>query len=52
MPGTHATEKIIKTLQLFDKKKYPIKIPKFDKLNDDRLPFSQIITSKKNIIFL
>ena len=52
VPGTHATEKITKTIQLFDKKKYPIKIPKFDKLNDDRLPFSQIITSKKNMIFL
>ena len=52
VPGTHATEKITKTLQLFDKKKYPIRIPKFDKLNDDRLPFSQIITSKKNMIFL
>ena len=52
VPGTHATEKITKTLQLFDKKKYPIKIPKFDKLNDDRLSSSQIITSKKNMIFL
>ena len=52
VPGTHAIEKITKTLQLFDKKKYPIRIPKFDKLNDDRLPFSQIITSKKNMIFL
>ena len=52
VPGTHATEKITKTLKLFDKKKYPIKIPKFDKLNDDRLPFSQIIISKKNMIFL
>ena len=28
------------------------KIPKFDKLNDDRLPYSQIITSKKSMIFL
>ena len=52
VPGTHATGKITKTLQLFDKKKYPIKIPKFDKLNDDRLSSSQIITSKKNMIFL
>ena len=52
VPGTHATEKITKTIQLFDKKKYPIKIPKFDKLNDDRLSSSQIITSKKNMIFL
>ena len=52
VPGTHATEKLTKTLQLFDKKKYPIKIPKFDKLNDDRLSSSQIITSKKNMIFL
>ncbi|SVA12081.1 uncharacterized protein METZ01_LOCUS64935 [marine metagenome] len=52
VPGTHATEKITKTIQLFDKKKYPIKIPKFDKLNDDRMPFSQIIRSKKNMIFL
>jgi len=52
VPGTHATEKIIKTIQLFNKKKYPIKIPKFDKLNDDRLPFSQVISIKKNMIFL
>ena len=52
VPGTHATGKITKTLQLFDKKKYPIKIPKFDKLIDDRLPVSQIITTKKNMIFL
>ena len=43
---------VIKTLKLFDKKKYPIKIPKFDKLNDDRLTSSQIIKSKKNMIFL
>ena len=52
VPGTHAIEKILKTIKLFYKKKYPIKIPKFDKLNDDRLPFSQIITTKKDMIFL
>ena len=52
VPGTHAIDKITKTIKLFDKNKYPIKIPKFDKLNDDRLPYSQIITSKKNMIFL
>jgi len=52
VPGTHAIKKITKTIELFNKKKYPIKIPKFDKLNDDRMSFSQIITSKKNMIFL
>ena len=52
VPGTHATDKIIKTIKLFEKKQYPIKIPKFDKINDDRLPYSQIITSKKSMIFL
>ena len=52
VPGTHDIERLVKTINLFDKKKYPIKINKFDKLFDDRSDKIEIISSKKDIIIL
>ena len=52
VPGTHDIEKLIKTINSFDKKKYPIKIIKFDKLIDDRSNKIEIILSKRDILFL
>ncbi len=52
VPGTHDIEKLVKTISLFDKKKYPIKLNKFDKLFDDRSNKIEIISSKKDILIL
>ena len=52
VPGTHDIKKLLKTIELFDKKKYPIKLIKFDKLKDDRKKKTTIIKPKKNIIVL
>jgi len=52
VPGTHDIEKLVKTINLFDKKKYPIKLNKFDKLFDDRSNKIEIISSKKDILIL
>ena len=52
VPGTHDIKKLLKTIELFINKKYPIKIIKFDKLKDDRLNNVRIVKSQKDIIFV
>ena len=52
VPGTHDITKLLNVIELFDKKKYPIKIKKFDKLNDDRSKKIKAISRKKDIIIL
>tara|TARA_B100000029_G_C17577636_1_gene958660 strand:- start:1569 stop:2438 length:870 start_codon:yes stop_codon:yes gene_type:complete len=52
VPGTHDTKKIIKTINEFNNNKMPIKIPIFDKLNDERKNKYKYIKFKKDILVL
>ena len=52
VPGTHDIKKLIKDVNSFDKSKYPINVPIFDKLTDDRLVKTQKISSHQNILIL
>ena len=52
VPGTHSIKNLIKNIDQFNKKKYPIKIPLFDKLIDDNSGSKKIITKKCDILFL
>ena len=52
VPGTHDIKKLIKDIVSFDKSKYPIKIPIFDKLTDDRLLRTRKINSHADILIL
>tara|TARA_Y100000590_G_C15659416_1_gene991993 strand:+ start:617 stop:1477 length:861 start_codon:yes stop_codon:yes gene_type:complete len=51
VPGTHDTEKILEIIKQFNKKNYPIKIPKFNKLHDNREKNIKKISEKKDILF-
>ncbi len=51
VPGTHNVKEILDVIEKFKKKKYPIKIPKFDKLKDIKLK-KKIITKKCDILIL
>lgn len=51
VPGTHDTKKIINIVSKFKKKKYPIKIPKYDKLRDIKLN-EKIIKNRCDILIL
>ena len=52
VPGTHDIKKLINDINQFNKKKYPINIPLFDKLLDDRLKSINTINKNYNILFL
>ncbi len=52
VPGTHNVKKLLENINHFNKKKYPINIPLFDKLIDDRCGFNKIITKKCDLLFL
>ena len=52
VPGTHDTELLLQKIISFENAKYPIKLPIFNKLNDNRLKKFHIINSKKNILLL
>ena len=52
VPGTHDIKKLIKDVEKFDKNKYPINIPIFDKLIDDTLNYKYKINNKCNILIL
>ncbi len=52
VPGTHDTKKIIKTINEFNNNKIPIKIPIFDKLNDERKKKYKYIKLKKDLLIL
>ena len=52
VPGTHDIKKLRKDINSFDKSKYPINIPIFDKLTDDRLTKTQKVNSHTDILIL
>jgi D-glycerate 3-kinase len=51
VPGTHDLDKLNKHVNQFNKKKFPIIIPIFDKLSDDTVKKTNII-NKADILFL
>ena len=51
VPGTHDVEKLVKNINQFNKGKYPITIPLFDKLTDDKSK-SKKMKTKFDILFL
>jgi len=52
VPGTHNIKEILNTIKKFNKSKYPIKIPIFNKLKDTRREKQKIINKKADIIIL
>ena len=52
VPGTHDIKYIESIINNFDKSKYPIKLPNFDKLTDDRKKKFTYIKSKSDILIL
>ncbi len=52
VPGTHDIKKLIKNIKQFNKGKYPITIPIFDKLIDDTSKSTKITKTKYDILFL
>ena len=52
VPGTHNIKKLKNDINSFDKNNYPISIPVFDKLVDDRLKKKKIINKKCDILLL
>ena len=49
VPGTHDIKKLLKHVRCFERSIYPINIPIFDKLNDDRLTKVKKIKTKVHI---
>ena len=52
VPGTHNIKKLIDDIKKFDKSKFPIKTPLFDKLIDDVLREKKIVKTKSDILIL
>ena len=52
VPGTHNIKKLIKDIKKFENNKYPISIPLFDKLIDDRLSKYHKIFKKCDLLIL
>lgn len=52
VPGTHDIEKLRKNINDFEKSNYPIRIPVFDKLLDDKLNKFRIEKDNKDILIL
>lgn len=52
VPGTHNIKKLLNVIENFEKSKYPIKIPIFDKLFDDNKKEIKIIKKKCDILIL
>ena len=52
VPGTHNIKKLIEDIKKFDKSKFPINTPLFDKLIDDVLKEKKIVKSKADILIL
>ena len=52
VPGTHDIKKLIEDIKKFDKSKFPINTPLFDKLIDDVLKEKKIVKSKADILIL
>ena len=52
VPGTHDIRYLLETIKRFDKSKYPIKLPVFDKLSDSRKKTLKLIKTKCDILIL
>ena len=52
VPGTHDLKKLEKNINSFEKGKYPIKLPIFNKLKDDRSKKIKTMRSKNDILLL
>ena len=52
VPGTHDIKKLVKNIKQFNKGKYPITAPIFDKLIDDISKSTKITKNKCDILFL
>ena len=52
VPGTHDIKKLLKHVRCFERSIYPINIPIFDKINDDRLTKVKKIKTKAEILIL
>ena len=52
VPGTHNIKLLLKIINNFEKNRYPIEIPIFDKLNDNRIKKKRIINYKHDILIL
>ena len=52
VPGTHNIKLLLKIINNFEKSRYPIEIPIFDKLNDNRIKKKRIINYKHDILML
>jgi len=52
VPGTHDITNILKIINKFNREKYPIKLPLFDKLSDSRLKKQKLIKTKCDILIL
>ena len=52
VPGTHDIKKLITQIKQFDKSKYPIYVPVFDKLIDDTIAKTRKETVKADILIL
>ena len=52
VPGTHDIKKLITQIKQFDKSKYPIYVPVFDKLIDDTVPQTRKEKAKADILIL
>ena len=52
VPGTHDINSLLEIIKRFDKSKYPIKLPVFDKLSDSRKKTLKLIKTKCDILIL
>ena len=52
VPGTHDISYLLKIINRFDKSKYPIKLPVFDKISDSLKRKERIIKNKCDILIL
>ena len=52
VPGTHDINSLLEIIKRFDKSKYPINFPVFDKLSDSRKKTHKLIKAKCDILIL
>ncbi len=52
VPGTHDSQLLLKNIIEFEKSRYPIKIPIFNKLKDDRSKYLKLLNSDYDILIL
>ncbi len=52
VPGTHNIKNLLENIKQFDQNKYPIHLPLFDKLLDDKSGSKKVINKNCDILFL